>query len=78
MSIVLSGANIIKQNHSNLQSFHGNYWGNIALQLYDNKYASIIDNTSMNSFNPFKHLALALQNIWDTLSDILESVYAFL
>ncbi len=34
--------------------------------------------TSMNSFNPLKILALALQNIWDTLSDVLESVYAFL
>ncbi len=34
--------------------------------------------TSMNSFNPLKLLALALWNIWDTLSDILESVYAFL
>jgi hypothetical protein len=32
----------------------------------------------MNSFNPLKPLALVLQNIWDTLSDVLESVYAFL
>jgi hypothetical protein len=32
----------------------------------------------MNSFNPLKHQALVLQNILDTMSDILESVYAFL
>ncbi len=32
----------------------------------------------MNYFNPLKPLALVLQNIWDTLSDALESVYAFL
>ncbi len=32
----------------------------------------------MNSFNPLKLIALVLQNIWDTLSDIFESVYAFL
>ncbi len=34
--------------------------------------------TSMNSLTHLKSQALALQNIWDTLSDILESVYTFL
>jgi hypothetical protein len=35
-TIVLPGANVMKQNHGNLMPFHGNYRGNIAL------YAGII------------------------------------
>jgi hypothetical protein len=45
--------------------------------LYDNEYASIIDIYFYEFFIPFKSRALALQNIWDTLSDILEKCLCF-
>ncbi len=32
----------------------------------------------MNSFNPLKPLALVLQNIWDTLSDVRIKAFTLL
>jgi hypothetical protein len=49
-----------------------------AIKIYDNEYTLIIDiYTSMNTFINFKSWALALQNILDTLSDILDKCLHF-
>jgi hypothetical protein len=40
--------------------------------LYDNEYALFIDIYFYKFFLPFKPWALALQNIWDTLSNVLD------
>jgi hypothetical protein len=49
-----------------------------AIKIYDNKYTSIINiYTSMNTFIHFKSWVLALQNILDTLSDILDKCLRF-
>jgi hypothetical protein len=42
-----------------------------------NEYASIINIYFYEFFLPFKPRALALQNIWDTLSDILDKCLHF-
>jgi hypothetical protein len=40
--------------------------------IYDNKYTSIIDLYFYEFFLSLNTWALALQNLWDTLSDILD------
>jgi hypothetical protein len=45
--------------------------------LYNNEYASIIDIYFYEFFIPFKPRALVLQNIWDTLSDVLKKCLRF-
>jgi hypothetical protein len=40
--------------------------------LYNNEYTSIIDIYFYETFSTFHPRALALQNILDTLSDILD------
>ncbi len=50
------------------------YWAQIlVINIYDNEYTSIIDIY----FYEYFHLALALQNILDTLSDILVKCLRF-
>ena len=39
--------------------------------LHDNEYTSIIDIYFYEFFLPFKPRAITLQNIWDTLSDVI-------
>jgi hypothetical protein len=51
---------------------------NVKDKLYNNEYASFIDIYFYEFFLPLKPRAIILQNIWDTLSDILGSVHAFL
>jgi hypothetical protein len=55
---------LAKDKHSSLP------WGTI--EVYDNEYTSIIDIYFYDYFLPFKPRAIMLQNIWDTLSDILD------
>ncbi len=45
--------------------------------LYDNEYTSIIDIYFYEFFLCLKPWALVLQNIWDTLSDILDKCLSF-
>ncbi len=45
--------------------------------IYNNEYASIIDIYFYEFFLPFKPRALALQNIWHTLSDVLDKCLRF-
>jgi hypothetical protein len=45
--------------------------------VYNNKYALIIDIYFYEFFLSFKPRALALQNIWDTLSDVLYKCLCF-
>ncbi len=45
--------------------------------VYDNQYASIIDIYFYEFILPFKPWTLALQNIWDTLSDVLDKGLCF-
>ncbi len=47
--------------------------GEMSVNVYDNKYTSIIDIY----FYEYFHLALALQNILDTLSNILVKCLCF-
>ncbi len=47
------------------------------IKLNDNEYASIIDIYFYEFFLSFKLRLLALQNIWDTLSDILDKCLRF-
>jgi hypothetical protein len=46
-------------------------------KLYDNEYASIINTYFYELFLSLKPRVLALQNIWDTLSDILDKCLRF-
>ena len=46
-------------------------------ELYNNKYASIINIYFYEFFLSLNPWALALQNIWDTLSDILDKCLRF-
>ncbi len=48
------------------------------LVIYDNKYASFIDIYFYEFSQPSLTSSPCTPNIWDTLSDILESVYATL
>jgi hypothetical protein len=50
---------------------------NTIVYLYDNEYTSIIDIYFYEYFHWFKSWALALQNILDTLSDILDKCLRF-
>jgi len=45
--------------------------------IYNNEYASFIDIFLYEFFLPFKPWALALQNIWDTLSNISDKPLRF-
>ncbi len=45
--------------------------------LYDNEYTMIIDIYFYEYFHWFKSWALALQNILDTLSDVLDKCLRF-
>ncbi len=45
--------------------------------VYDNEYALIVDIYFYEFFLPLKPWALALQTIWDTLSDILDKCLCF-
>ncbi len=45
--------------------------------LYDNEYTSIIDLYFYEFFLPFKPRAITLQNIWDTLSNVLDKHLRF-
>ncbi len=45
--------------------------------IYDNKYTLIIDIYFYEFFLPLKPRAITLQNIWDTLSDILDKCLRF-
>ncbi len=47
------------------------------LNSYDNKYASIIDIYFYEFFLSLNPWVLALQNIWDTLSDVLDKCLRF-
>ncbi len=53
------------------------FWATAVIRLYDNEYASIIDIYFYECFLPFKSWALALQNIWGSLSDILDKRLCF-
>ena len=45
--------------------------------IYDNEYTLIIDIYFYEFFLPLKPRAIMLQNIWDTLSDILDKCLHF-